>query len=69
MSRPYTDAMRRVDAEILGARSADEVAVRIPAKTLYDALCVFVLDEKLRPVLEAIDPKAVEQARAALLLT
>lgn len=69
MSRDYVDAVRRVDADILSARSADEIAARIPAKHLYDALCVFLLDEEIRPVLEILSPKAVEQARAALLLT
>jgi hypothetical protein len=69
MPRDYTDAVRRVDADILSARSNDEIVARIPAKHLYDALCVFILDEELRPVLEILSPKAVQQARAALLLT
>ena len=54
----YDDAVRVRDAELLERTIAPDQA--------HNALAVFVVDERLRPVLEEIDPKAMEQARGTL---
>jgi hypothetical protein len=61
----YDDRERQNDAHILMARTAEEKNL-LGQNAMHGALCVFLLDPKLRQVLDAIDPKAVEQARRAL---
>lgn len=68
MKRPYTEAVRKVDSMLLTGRSNDLKVATYDAVALSDALSVFLLDEQIRPILEILDPKAVEQARRALLL-
>lgn len=67
--RHYDDTVRQGDCKILLDRGNDVITALISAHVLHKAMCVFLLDPTLRGVLEILDPKAVEQARAALLLT
>jgi hypothetical protein len=64
----YDDTQRGKDADRLMGRSLQrkQNVVIGNANEIHGALCVFILDPKLRQVLEAIDPKSVEQARRAL---
>lgn len=64
----YDDTQRGYDADRLMARSLKrkQDIVIGNANQVHGALCVFILDPKLRQVLEAIDPMAVRQARMAL---
>ena len=64
----YDDLTRVREARALRERTREGLSDVLNSTALHDALAVFVTDEKLRPVLEALDPKAVEQARQALLL-
>lgn len=64
----YDDDVRKADAIKIQVHKGYE-AKEIPNADLYDALAVFVLDPKLRPVLWILDPKSIEQARKALGLT
>ena len=61
----YDDGTRRSDYKALEERR-EISALDIPPLAVQGALAVFLLDPVLRPLIEAVDPKAVEQARKAL---
>lgn len=62
-------AVIKDDARKIELRKVNGTISIIGAPGLHDALAVFILDPVLRSLLELVDPKAVEQAREALLLT
>jgi hypothetical protein len=68
-TRTYDDATRLDDCEKLQHREVNGTISIIGTPGLHAALAVFLIDPKLRAMLEAADPKAVEQAREAMLLT
>lgn len=63
----YDDNVRKADFTRINVRGKEAVEM-MSAAEIHNALAVLILSGTLRPVLEALDPKAVEQARRALLL-
>jgi len=64
----YDDNVRKTDATKLMVRDKSAITARMDVVRLHTALALMLTSTTLRPVLEALDPKAVKQAREALLL-
>jgi hypothetical protein len=65
MPRTYDDKRRVEDYGDLASKTPEQMMLD-SALLMHGALCVFLLDPLLRPLLEVVDPKAVQQARKAV---
>lgn len=63
----FDETTGQEDAEIIAERTRTYWP-SLEGEAVLNALIVFVTDPQLRKVIEALDPKAMEQARKALLL-